>query len=119
MKSWKSRIAALMLLLVLPLQGLAAALAPLHCYTQKPAIESAVLSGAHDEAAHHGHGSDHAPAGQGNSDYTGHLCCHLAFTAVPAIAIPAIPAEPTAYVALASATASLFVPERLRRPPRA
>jgi hypothetical protein len=113
MQSWYVKFAALMLALLLPLQGVAAVLTPALCSTQEHHQDAGTHAHADGNSADHGHDS----AG-GKMDYSGHLCCNLAFTVV--FAVPAFALEPgsSVYQARASATPPPFVPERLQRPPR-
>jgi len=119
MQTWNTRLAALLLMLVLPLQGLAASLSPMLCHTEE---HHAAIDRAHgDSNDHHHHGTDTVPAGEqnGTADYAGHLCCSIAFVAVPMVTAGTSPLEPTLYTSPDAVSPPLFVPERLRRPPRA
>lgn len=118
MQSWKRKLAALLLMLILPLQGLAASLSPMLCHAAKN--DSAATSVADHGEAHNHHGTDTAPAQEssGTSDYAGHLCCHLVFSTVPAMAVNAALPESSVYSSPDPDSPPLFVPERLRRPPR-
>ncbi|MCW5605195.1 MAG: hypothetical protein KIT18_11690 [Burkholderiales bacterium] len=122
-------VIAVLLLLILPLQGLAAVLNPLLC-----------LSGQHQPAAmamaqerqnsHAGHEHDQAPVtastdhyhdhgGEADNVSGGHLCCHHAFTgALPVHVMTGVDA-PSVYTASDSVVPVPFFSERLPRPPRA
>lgn len=118
MRDWQTRLAALLLMLVLPLQGLAASLSPMLCHTEEHHAAAAGASG-HDKSHQH-HGTDTVPVGEQNdtSDYAGHLCCSIAFAAVPMVTAGTTPLKPTLHTFPDPVSPPLFVPERLRRPPR-
>lgn len=115
-------IAVWMLLLALPLQGLAA-FAPSASCADAPAVHSMHdgQQSHHDAAAPHDHGADHPqqdnhpPTDQAN----GHSCCHHVFSGVPSTAIPGMPVPPLAITSRVAALTTLFIPELPPRPPRA
>lgn len=118
MRYWQSKFMVLLLMLILPLQGLAASLSPMLCHTEAHHVAADSAPG-HDKGHPH-HGTDTVPAGEqnGTSDYAGHLCCSIAFAAVPMVSAGTTPLEPTLYTSPDPVSPPLFVPERLRRPPR-
>ena len=99
-------------MLILPLQGLAAAIAPL-----QNANHAAAAMPCHEHAAqdtHHAPASD-APA---DTDATNHLCCHTIFTCATGCA-PATPAHKFGDVTrFVLPLATLFIPDAPDRPPR-
>lgn len=114
-------IALLALLLVLPLQGLAAVIAPLNCLstgdhhsTQTAGHASHEHDSSHHGPSHHGSGED-----PGTADVAGHMECHHVFSAVPmSFGAPARGDLPV-FQATLSLLATLYIPELPQRPPRA
>ena len=121
------RIALLAFVFLLPLQGLAAAVAPVLCLggsghhdaTHAGTPTHAQESHDHDSHAHgshaHKHGdSDTSPTGE----TAGHMECHHVFSGVavsfPPIAPPTLPVFQTTI----SPAATLYIPELPQRPPR-
>jgi hypothetical protein len=112
------------LLLVLPLQGVAAGLSSLLC------AASAEHGKEHAVHMHHHGVVDHAhPAspdqhssddsGTSTADWTGHLCCHASVPGAPVSAKTAAQPALPAYQPVITRLATLHVPERPQRPPRA
>ncbi len=108
------------LLLVLPVQGIAAAFAPLH----KAAAQSGAMpchdagsmpqTAAHGEAPAAPHDGHQSPDG----DSANHLCCHQVFSAV-SLSLPATPAQKFSDVPrFVLPLATLFIPDSPDRPPR-
>jgi len=101
-----------MFVLILPLQGAAAALSPLQ-YANNPAAAMP----CHEHAAQD---TQHAPASDapGDSTAANHLCCHTIFTCASACA-PAVPAHKFGDVTPSVLPlATLFIPDAPDRPPR-
>lgn len=108
------------LLIALPLQGVAAyapmfSCADIHAAGNDGHQHAAPADPAHDIAAHDHH--------QGNGEPVespgGHSCCHhVASAAVPALLISTLPAPPilASHISLLN---TLFIPELPQRPPRA
>lgn len=107
---WKKFV--LILLLVIPLQGLAATLSTLSCFS----AEERATTPSH--AYIHHDGPSHQHEGDGSKDNSGHPCCNHFFSAVPAVAATAAPSELSAFESALSLLTTLFVPERPQRPPR-
>lgn len=114
----------LLALLVLPLQGVAAALSSLVCSAhENEAQVVAQTSDAHDHATLHDAGiaHDHSAGGTGNTvngDHSNHLCCHHFASAAPAVADKTPDMQLPVFVSALSRLATLFVPEKPQRPPR-
>lgn len=107
-----------LLLMALPLQGLAAF---------APAMDCADVQ-AVNEAGHEHHGSadsvpahdHHAPAdGNAADSASGHSCCHHVATAVAPGGIAGVPEAPQILIVGVRSLATLFIPELPQRPPRA
>lgn len=114
-------IAVWLLLLALPLQGLAA-FAPSSLCADAHAAHTMHDSHQkhHDAAAQvHDHASDHQQEGQSTDQPAGHSCCHHVFSGVPSAAIPGMPAPPSEMTPRVSLLATLYIPELPQRPPRA
>jgi hypothetical protein len=109
MTAWRKRIAVVVLLL-LPLQGWAATLSAFTCFS----------ADAHQTAGspHHDTGSPHEHDGDTGNDHSGHLSCHHFFSGMPAaVSEPESPDLP-AFESSISLLFTLFVPEQPQRPPR-
>jgi hypothetical protein len=114
----------LLALLVLPVQGMAAALSALVCSGHEGAAHGvSQASDAHEHAVLHDTGvaHDHFAGGSektGSTDHANHLCCHHFASSAPG-AVEKIPdADLSVYVPALSLLATLFVPEKPQRPPR-
>lgn len=130
---FRSALAAL-LILALPLQGLAAFApatpcgeehATMHGDTTHHAAADTVKNHSthtgHDQASagHDHHAPDNSTPAQDISFGSGHNCCHHVFTGVPPVAAPTPPEAPNAVMPRVSLLATLFIPELPQRPPRA
>jgi len=119
----------LFLLLILPLQSVAAALAPLLCSPQASHhTVTAAHASAHGDAspAHersisgHDHAYTHAGGTHEQSDDgSGHLCCHHVASATPAFHTLAVPYDFRGYAASVTLLTPLHIPELPQRPPQA
>jgi hypothetical protein len=105
------------LLLILPLQGLAAALTPILCHSdeQQQTVVSVQAHGS-DPSSHEEPTSNHD--GKAGADYSGHLCCHYPVGAMPVPFAAFADSGPSTYVSLPQVLPSLFSPEQQLRPPR-
>jgi len=114
MSKLRTLIACLMLL-ALPLQGLAAYAPAAQC------LDDPSLHAVHNqdralaEHAHHSHG----PATPEGADQAGHACCHHVCPAANAALIPLATASPQSVVPRVTLLATLFIPDLPQRPPRA
>jgi hypothetical protein len=113
------------LLFVMPLQGVAAAIGPLLCLASGKAhahVAEHVHQGQGSGAHHHEHpGSlQHNSDGEtGSGEFAGHLCCQLTVPTLPATAAGSLHADLPRYQSTLSLIATLHIPERPQRPPRA
>lgn len=117
-------LAVWLLMLALPLQGLAAFTPSAHCadstqsghpaYSSPQSQHHAALQ-AHDHPADQPQRDDGQPADQTN----GHSCCHHVFSDAPSAAIPGMPVPPHAVTPRVSLLTTLYIPELPQRPPRA
>jgi hypothetical protein len=112
MQAWLRKSVLIALLLVLPLQGVAATLSPLTC-----------VSSTQDEAASihvqdHSGGTVHEHDGDSGKDFPGHPCGHNFFSGIPAIAVTIAPTDLPEFSSSVSLLATLFIPEQPQRPPR-
>ncbi|MEK6593677.1 MAG: hypothetical protein AABZ67_11420 [Pseudomonadota bacterium] len=100
-----------------PLQGAAAALMPLDCFSA-PVHNASAGASAHQHDTHadasHDQSDDKDGIGQ---NYNGHLSCHL-FSAMPATVAVVAAAVLPALVSSIAIPIALFVPEQPQRPPR-
>jgi hypothetical protein len=124
-------IAAWLLMLALPLQGIAAYAPVARCGDGHAAATQQTHHQAHEShAGHHAPATaaDHSqqpPAGHHHPDdgqpgeAAGHACCHHAFTGAPSAAMPGTPPAPDAVTPRVFLLSTLFIPELPQRPPRA
>ena len=109
------KLVLVVVLLVLPFQGVAATVSVLLCHGDAQA-HATHTSGAPDRGMHHDGQSDEGGA-SGNP--ANHLCCHSAVSASPVVALPAaLPDFPVRTLA-PDLLPDLFVPDRPQRPPLA
>ncbi|MBY0271195.1 MAG: DUF2946 family protein [Burkholderiales bacterium] len=113
-----------LLLLALPLQGLAAYTPSARCADSpgsghaaysSPQNQHHAASQAHDHSADQQQHDDGQPEDKAN----GHSCCHHVFSGAPSAAIPGMPAPPNALTPRVSLLFTLYIPELPQRPPRA
>jgi hypothetical protein len=112
MKNWWRKLAILLAFVALPLQGMAATLEALSCFSADE--HQTVQSHAHgdqDGSSHH-HDDDAA------TDHSQHLCCHFFSSSLPASVVTAAPADLPVIESPISLLVTLFIPERPQRPPR-
>lgn len=120
------KLLLLVLMLILPLQGLAVAYAPMHKALAQSTEAMPCHSAGHDQhAAHHAaHLTDVVPADGNSTDTshagsdTSHSCCHQVFTGISSRVLPA-PAHKFSDVSLfVLPLFTLFIPDSPDRPPR-
>jgi hypothetical protein len=112
-----SRLLTLLLMLTLPLQGMAAALAPVHKAVNG---QPSATPPCHEQAA-----AENRPSGDGHAggmshdgDAVNHGCCHQVLSCAPC-AIPLAGAHKFGDVPHAVRTlATLYIPDSPDRPPR-
>jgi hypothetical protein len=117
------RYLVLVLLLIVPLQGMAAVLHALTCAPHASttrAAEHAAHEHAPADAAAHDHGAPykHSHESSGAGDSAQHQCCHHLSAAPPAFTAPRQVHLPV-YEASAAVLELTFVLEQPQRPPRA
>lgn len=119
-------------LLVLPLQGAAAAMHALACapHGKQSAAAGHAHSGGHAQSGDHthsgerAHGHDHdhvAPhehSGNDGAEHAGHLCCHHAPSAAAPALLELSAAALPVYLSSLTSLETLFFPEQPQRPPR-
>ena len=114
------KLALAALLLVMPLQGMAAVVGPLMCSSDgHHSVQAA--AGDHEHGGSD-HGSGHSHTGDssgGTSDGAGHLGCHHAFFGVPVSFGQAARSDLPVFQTTLSLLATLHIPELPQRPPRA
>lgn len=116
MINWCKKVVLLAVLLVLPLQGMASALAVLLCHTEAPdQVVHMHDHGAIESSAHH---SDHQHDGNAAGGHSDHFCHHLGFT-LPAIGVTTVAPKLPRLISPVIPLHSLFVPEQPQRPPLA
>lgn len=111
-----------LLLIALPLQGIAA-FTPVAACTGHPAAKNGSPAQHHAPAVATHHDAALPDHHQGDADPAkttgGHTCCHHVVSAVPPLLITSPPEAPQIFVARISLLDTLFIPERPQRPPRA
>lgn len=118
-------IAVWLLMLALPMQGVAAFAPSARCTDEHAAPAVSVSQDAHDghhAAAGHGHAPanhQHQDDGQPADQAGGHSCCHHVFSGTAQSATPGAPEAPRAVTPRVSLLTTLHIPELLQRPPRA
>jgi hypothetical protein len=121
MNDWRKKF-ALFLILLLPLQALAASFSALTCpgdAAHQGAVTDAIVD-HHTSHENHSHdpGKPHHHDGDAAMDHSGHLNCHHVFSGMPTIAVVNVPDQLPALESSLSLLHTLFVPERPQRPPR-
>jgi hypothetical protein len=117
MQSWSGRFAVLTLLLVLPLQGVAATLSHLLC-SSSPAVEHMSSGQHHDGGNDDGIAREHESSDTGPG-HAGHLSCHQVSSAPPTLSVMVFAGDLPVYEPAIFSAPSLFVPEQPQRPPLA
>lgn len=113
------KLLMVLLLLILPVQGFAAAYAPIHkalgSQGEHGSHAAAVMPCHEQPAASH---ANHQPVTDGDTDSTSHLCCQQVFTGATSSAWPS-PAHKFSDVSLfVLPLFTLFIPDSPDRPPR-
>ena len=112
MKQFK-KIALVLLLLILPLQGVAVVLAPLHCAPQD--AQAAAVHPFHD---HHDGANQQKPAPDSDHEYSGHQCCHHLFSGAATSQTRTVTPPPMTVQPAILLLATLFIPDLPFHPPR-
>lgn len=119
-------IAVWLLMLALPLQGLAAFAPSARCADDQPGNAAQATHGSsgghhgvmlqtHDHPADDQQHDDGQPADQGS----GHSCCHHVYSGASSATVPGTPAPPHAVMLRVLLLSTLHIPELPQRPPRA
>ncbi|MDH5537553.1 MAG: hypothetical protein OEZ08_18535 [Betaproteobacteria bacterium] len=111
LKSFR-KFAVLLLLLVIPLQGVAASLTDALC-SPAPASTQHIDTHSHDGSV----GAAHEHDGSVGEDHATHLCCHHFFTAIPTVIADVDGAAPSAVDSPHPHPLRLFFPEQPLRVP--
>lgn len=115
------KILILALLLVIPLQGVAAPLAHLMC--SSPSGVEHVNAGDHhgggDHAASHHPDDSAGNTGDSGNSHAGHSSCHQASPAIPSVSAAVIASALPIFEPVTFLFPSLFFPEQPQRPPLA
>ena len=116
-------IAIWLLMLALPMQGLAAVSSAMPCSDTQNSQNVALGHDSH--AGNMAHSHEH-PAGPQQPDDSqpadqagGHPCCNHVFSAVPSANIPGLPVTPHIANVRLPLLATIHIPELPQRPPRA
>jgi hypothetical protein len=120
MSLWLKKLVLAAALAVMPLQGVAAAMAALVCHGDAQ-VHAKHESTMHESGGHnHGTQNDVHNNDDGTTGYNAyHLCCHYTVTAPSAVMLPAaLPDFPIRAFA-PDPLHDLFIPDRPQRPPLA
>lgn len=119
MHSWRRRIVLLLILAVMPFQGVAATLAVLVCHGETQ------LHAVHEHAAHE-HGSQHEGHHGSQQDDGGskdglafHLCCNLTVTVPAIVTLPSVLPDSPVRALAPDTLHDLYFPDQPQRPPLA
>jgi hypothetical protein len=116
------KLLTLLLMLLLPLQGMATVVAPLLAFQNKDIGHPSATMPCHDTAAQTTQPSAHhhdtgAPAR--DTDATSHLCCHQVFSYAPPLVLNTAGAHKFSDVSqFVRPLVTLFIPDSPDRPPR-
>ena len=111
----------LLLALILPVQGIAAAFAPVHRAMNPNTMTAMADMPCHTQMGEHAtQGGDHAPASthQQDSDIAPHACCHQVMNAVSGALVPAVARKFGDVSQFVLPLATLYIPDSPDRPPR-
>jgi hypothetical protein len=111
-----------LLILILPLQGIAATLMPLHL-SLNPAANAAMPCHEHGATAQNANAEGStvqapAPATPRDAEPANHLCCHQFSTCAPACALTPAARKFSDVSRLVLPLATLYIPDSPERPPR-
>jgi hypothetical protein len=112
---WLKRLVLAAALAVIPLQGVAAAMAVLVCHGDAQA-HAAHQDDGHDHPAQH---DGHHDGGGTSADNSYHPCCHLTVSAPSAVLVPAALPDFLVRAFAPDPLHDLFVPNQPQRPPLA
>ncbi len=114
------KILMIALLLVMPIQGIAASVSHLLCASSSATEPMDTGSGHHhgDSVAAQEH--DHeGSSNDGNDTHAGHLSCHQVSSGIPSITVLTFVGDLPVYHPSSFTSPNLFIPEQPQRPPRA
>ena len=115
------RFLLILLLLAVPLQGVASAVHALACTPQNEHAGAGVADthDAHHSQAGHEHGAPHPHSGDaGDGDHASHQCCHHSSSAAAPAFGTAADTDLPVFLSSLSLLVTLFFPEQPQRPPR-
>ncbi len=115
------KILILSLLLVMPIQGIAASVSHFICESPANAEPSTMTSNPHHGNSATAQAYDHQDSANsdGNNDYAGHLSCHQVYSGMPSITVLTFANDLHVYLPSSFTSPNLFIPEQPQRPPRA
>lgn len=117
-----NKILILTLLLVMPIQGIAASVSHFLCESPANAEPSTMASNPHHGNSATAQAYDHQNSANSdsiNDDYAGHLSCHQVSTGMPIITVLKFANDLHVYLPSSFNSPRLFIPEQPQRPPRA
>ena len=120
MSDWLRQFALIALLAAVPLQGFAAAIAPLVCAGTQPQHGGMTAGVADHEhvTGHHAAGHHSTDTGKGAGDSSKHFECHHVLSGVPVKFQSPASSDPPIFRSTLSSLATLHIPESPQRPPR-
>jgi hypothetical protein len=114
------KLLILVLMLILPLQGLAAAYAPMLTMMDGPSATAKPCHDAHaQQEADRASSAGHTSTGAGHdTDSTSHLCCHHVFTGISTGTVTSAAHKFSDVSRFIFPLVTLFIPDSPDRPPR-
>lgn len=110
MNSWPGKIALLLALVVLPLNGISATFMVQPCQVEHQ---------THTVAHHYGSGTSHQHDSNTNHAASGHFCCQNIVSGMPVTAPDTVIPDYPSFEVSISPLFGLFIPEQPQRPPLA
>jgi len=119
MTIWCKKLALVLALTVMPLQGVAATLSILLCSGEAQAHAMHGQGNDDHSAQHDGNADSQRDDGSATGSSTYHLCCNATASASSAVTLPAAQPDFPVRAFVPDPLHDLFVPDRPQRPPLA
>jgi len=113
------KLLVLLLVLILPVQGVAAVFAPLHQAADQQSMSTMPCHGHQAEAQDNHHANnDSTTSTNSDGDAASHMCCHQVFSCAPTAGLNTAAQKISDVPQTAPLLHTLFVPDSPYRPPR-
>jgi hypothetical protein len=120
MFAWSRKLALVLALAAMPLQGVTAVLTVLLCHGDARAHAMHVPDGHnHGDAGHDGHHGAAQDEGSAALNAAYHLCCNMTVSVPPSVIVPAVVPNFPVRASAPHLLHDLFIPDRPQRPPLA